>query len=197
MVTFDHQIGVEQLARLAERPESLVRASIFETDLQTRFETGLITGQQFTDEVNRALDTQLAREPVMEAISAIFEPNEPILQALERVQGAGLPMGILSNTCDAHWLWLQARRWPMLVDWFTHAILSYEVRGMKPEAKIYEASEQLAGCVGANLFFTDDRADNIAAAAARGWTTHQFVAVPALMESLEAWLASPVAVDAV
>ena len=192
LVTFDHQIGIHSLSKLADRSQHLVRAAIFDSDLQTRFETGLITQQQFTDEVNRALETQLAVGDVMEAISAIFQPNEPILQALRRVRSAGLPMGILSNTCDAHWLWIQAKRWPMLVDWFEHAILSYEVRGMKPQPEIYEASERTAGCSGQSLFFTDDRADNIAAAAGRGWITHQFVTVDALLDSLEQWIASPV-----
>jgi 2-haloacid dehalogenase len=40
---------------------------------------------------------------------------------------------------------------------------------MKPDEKIYLAAEQLARRRGAELLFLDDRADNIAAAAARGW----------------------------
>jgi glucose-1-phosphatase len=197
LVTFDHQLGVKRLAQLAGRSEHRVRSAIFDTDLQTRFETGLISGGQFTQAVNAALETELGREQVLEAISDIFQPNAPILQALELVQAAGLPMGILSNTCDAHWLWIQARKWPMLVDWFEHSVLSYEVRGMKPDARIYQESERLAGCSGPNLFFTDDRADNIAAAAARGWVTHQFIDVSRLLASLDAWIASPVAAKTV
>ncbi len=198
LVTFDHEIGVSQLSALAERSTELVRATVFESDLQTRFETGLVTGSEFTDEVNKKLGTQLETVDVMEAISAIFQPNLPILAALEKLRQSQIPMGVLSNTCDAHWLWLQARKWPMLGDWFVQTILSYEVRGMKPDASIYEASERQAGCSGSAIFFTDDRADNIAAAANRGWVTHRFEtksarAVDDLMLSLDRWLAtSPV-----
>lgn len=198
LVNFDHEIGVSQLAALAKCSSETVRATVFDSDLQTRFETGLISGSEFTAEVNQQLGTQLATADVMEAISAIFEPNTPILAALERVQRAGVPMGVLSNTCDAHWYWLKRKQWPMLGEWFHHAILSYEVRSMKPHGGIYEASERQAGCAGGAIFFTDDRADNIAAAAERGWATHCYAhyrtavppaeAVNDLLHSLDRWL---------
>ena len=50
----------------------------------------------------------------------------------------------------------------------------------KPEAAIYAALEEATGLSGAELFFTDDRADNIDAAEARGWQTHQFTDAPGL-----------------
>lgn len=46
---------------------------------------------------------------------------------------------------------------------------SLQVRSFKPDPEIYAAAEALAGCQGADLAFIDDRADNVAAAAARGW----------------------------
>ena len=39
---------------------------------------------------------------------------------------------------------------------------------MKPHEKIYEAAEKLTGKRGAEILFLDDRADNLAPAAARG-----------------------------
>ncbi len=45
---------------------------------------------------------------------------------------------------------------------------------IKPDPKIYQMVEDDCGIAPAGLLFTDDRADNIAAAAARGWLTHQF-----------------------
>ena len=54
---------------------------------------------------------------------------------------------------------------------FDGYIFSYEVGAMKPEAKIYEALEKLAGRRGADIVYLDDRAENVAAGAARGWRT--------------------------
>ena len=45
---------------------------------------------------------------------------------------------------------------------------------IKPEPRIYEMVEQDCGVAPDALLFTDDRADNIAMAASRGWQTHLF-----------------------
>jgi HAD superfamily hydrolase (TIGR01509 family) len=42
---------------------------------------------------------------------------------------------------------------------------------MKPEAKIYEVLEKLAGRRGADIVYLDDRPENVAAGVARGWRT--------------------------
>lgn len=59
---------------------------------------------------------------------------------------------------------------------------------IKPDPRIYEMVEQDCGLPPENLLFTDDRADNITAAARRGWRTHQF-------ESWQGWAARLVAED--
>lgn len=192
LVTFDHEIAVAQLAALAKCDAAKVRSTVLQSDLQMRFETGLVTGDEYTAEINRHLGTQLAKGDVMEAISAIFEPNTAILAILEQLRDVKIPIGVLSNTCDAHWHWLSAKGWPMLSqDWFQSTILSYEVKSMKPDAGIYEASEQRARCAGSQIFFTDDRADNIAAAAQRGWETYQFGTVDGLRAKIDLWLENP------
>ena len=45
---------------------------------------------------------------------------------------------------------------------------------LKPDPRIYEMVEQDCGIAPGALLFTDDKAENIAAAAARGWGTHLF-----------------------
>lgn len=188
LVHFDHQTAVEQLARLAGKPETLVRQVVFDSDLQTRYETGLVTGEQFATEVNQALGSTLSTAEILEAISDIFSPNDPILDAINLVRASGVPLGILSNTCEAHWRWIMDRQWPMFGPWWSQIVLSYQVGGMKPASKIYEVCEQRVGCAGQNLFFTDDRIENIAAARERGWSTYHFTSAEILLERLQAWL---------
>ena len=58
----------------------------------------------------------------------------------------------------------------------------------KPDPRIYEIVEQDSGIPSDRLIFADDRADNITAAARRGWRTHQF-------ESWQGWARRLVAED--
>jgi 2-haloacid dehalogenase len=44
----------------------------------------------------------------------------------------------------------------------------------KPDPRIYEMVEEDSGIAPERLLFTDDRAENIAAARARGWQAHLF-----------------------
>ncbi len=57
---------------------------------------------------------------------------------------------------------------------FDKCYVSGEMGVIKPDPRIYEMVEQDCGIAPDRLLFTDDRADNITAAARRGWRTHQF-----------------------
>lgn len=57
---------------------------------------------------------------------------------------------------------------------FNGAAVSGALKTMKPDAPIYEHIEALSGLSGDALLFTDDKAENIATAAGRGWKTHLF-----------------------
>ena len=69
---------------------------------------------------------------------------------------------------------------------FDRRYVSGEMGVIKPDPRIYEMVEQDCGIAPDRLLFTDDRADNITAAARRGWRTHQF-------ESWQGWAARLVA----
>lgn len=57
---------------------------------------------------------------------------------------------------------------------FDRDFISGHMQVIKPDPTIYEMLEQKSGLSGNSLIFTDDRADNINAAQARGWRTHHF-----------------------
>jgi len=57
---------------------------------------------------------------------------------------------------------------------FDRTYVSAHHRMMKPDPAFYAVLETESGLSGASLLFADDRADNIAAAKARGWHTHLF-----------------------
>lgn len=191
LVHFDHEIAVQSVAQLSGHERAVVKDAIFTSGLQDQLETGLISSSQFAQNVITKLACQLDELPLLDAISAIFTPNEPIVVVLEQLKRAGVPMAVLSNTCEPHWGWLLKQNWPVIGNWFDFYVLSYEARSMKPDSVIYQVSEQRSGRAAEHLFFTDDRADNVAAAAARGWATHQFHNVEGLIAALGPWLGLP------
>jgi len=60
-----------------------------------------------------------------------------------------------------------------------------QVRSFKPDPEIYTAAEQLAGCSGPDLVFIDDKEENAAAAAARGWRAIHHTSVPDTLRQLQ------------
>ena len=63
---------------------------------------------------------------------------------------------------------------------FDRLYVSGRMGVIKPDPRIFAMVEADCGIAPDRLLFTDDRADNITAAARRGWRTHQF-------ESWEGW----------
>ena len=57
---------------------------------------------------------------------------------------------------------------------FDRSYISGHMGVTKPDPAIYQMVEEDCGIPPDRLLFTDDRAENIAAAAARGWQTHLF-----------------------
>jgi 2-haloacid dehalogenase len=57
---------------------------------------------------------------------------------------------------------------------FDRRYVSGELKVTKPDPRIYEIVEEDSGIAPDRLLFTDDKAENITAAARRGWRTHQF-----------------------
>ena len=57
---------------------------------------------------------------------------------------------------------------------FDRSYVSGRMGVIKPDPRIYQMVEEDCGIAPDRLIFADDKAENIAAAAARGWQVHQF-----------------------
>lgn len=68
---------------------------------------------------------------------------------------------------------LSEQKYPFLKE-FDKRYVSGAMMVSKPNPEIYRLMEQDCGVPATELLFTDDRADNIATAASRGWQTHLF-----------------------
>lgn len=99
-------------------------------------------------------------------------PIEASWSILRDLRERDVPVFALSNFGIESFAYAETQ-YPQLGE-FDRRFISGHMGVIKPEAQIYEMVEQATGLSGAQIFFTDDRADNIAAAEARGWQTHRF-----------------------
>lgn len=103
---------------------------------------------------------------------------------LRGLRAAGVPVFALSNFGIGSFE-VAETHYPILAE-FDRRYISGHMGVIKPEPRIYEMLEADCGLTGAELFFTDDRPDNIEAARARGWQTHRFTSPEALAGALAA-----------
>ena len=104
-----------------------------------------------------------------------IEGSIALLRALRR---KGVPVFALTNF--GRYSYEAAKGWLEFLGEFDREYVSGRLGVMKPDPAIYAAVEAACGIAPDRLLFTDDRADNITAAARRGWRTHQF-------ESWQGW----------
>ena len=98
-----------------------------------------------------------------------IEGSIALLRALRR---NGVPVFALTNF--GSYSYEEARDKLDFLAEFDREYVSGKMGVTKPDPRIYQMVEQDCTIPPDRLLFTDDRADNITAAARRGWRTHQF-----------------------
>jgi HAD superfamily hydrolase (TIGR01509 family) len=96
----------------------------------------------------------------------MFELDAAMVELAHRISAAQR-VYLLSNIGDLHWMHLAREHRLHAIG--HGALPSYLAGVMKPHADIYSAAERRFALVPEATVFIDDRADNIAAARARGW----------------------------
>jgi 2-haloacid dehalogenase len=97
---------------------------------------------------------------------------EGSITLLRRLRAKGVPVFALTNF-GIHSFEYALTQYDILHE-FDHAYVSGRMGVTKPSPQIYAMVENHSGIAPGDLLFTDDRADNIAVAHARGWKTHLF-----------------------
>ncbi|WP_435257413.1 HAD-IA family hydrolase [Thioclava sp. FR2] len=97
---------------------------------------------------------------------------EGSIALMRALRAKGVPVFALTNFGIHSFAYAQTQ-YDFLSE-FDRAYVSGHMGVIKPDAAIYAGVEADCGIAPGRLIFTDDRADNIAAAAARGWQTHLF-----------------------
>lgn len=167
LVDFDYSIAARKIASRARLAAEDIKRFIDHSPLLFRYETGLLTQQQFFDEICSASGFQGGLDEFSEFFSDIFFPIEPMIQLQAELRAKGIPTFIFSNTNDLAAGHIR-RRFPFFSN-FDGYILSYEHGAMKPDSRLYAVVEQQCRRHPTEILYLDDRAENVEAGAARGW----------------------------
>jgi glucose-1-phosphatase len=181
LVPFDFKIGYRALEGACPHKAEEIPRRIAKTGLVEKLEKGLIEPRDFVRRLSEALALRLEYADFCRAWSSIFHGQLLADTFLESL-AARYRMLLLSNTNAIHWDMIR-ENYPMIRH-FHDRILSFEVHSMKPEAEIFHAAVERAGCRPEECFFTDDIADNVEAARREGIDAVQFQSASQLEEEL-------------
>ncbi|OIP84960.1 MAG: haloacid dehalogenase [Rhodobacterales bacterium CG2_30_65_12] len=116
-----------------------------------------------------AAEINLWRDRWTELAGPAIDHSVRLLRALRR---ADVPVFALSNYGHDSFA-ISAAHYPALAE-FDRTYISSRMGVTKPDARIYQMVEEDCAIAPDRLLFTDDRAENVAAAVARGWQGHIF-----------------------
>lgn len=169
LVDFDYSIAARRIAARSTQPPENLDAFLSTSPALVEFETGLISRQEFFDQVRNATGFLGDIEEFGGMFADIFTEMPPMIELHAELRRRGFKTYIFSNTNDLAIEHIR-RNFPFFQN-FDGYIFSYEVKAMKPDAPIYEALENMTKRRGAEILYIDDRPENIAAGTVRGWRT--------------------------
>ena len=169
LVDFDYSITARKIAARCQKSFSEIAEAIAQSHFIIDYEAGNLTRAEFFRHVQETTGFGGTLDEFGKFFADIFWPIPPMIELHAELRRRGFKTFIFSNTNDLAAEHIR-RNFPFFRN-FDGYIYSYEVHALKPEAKIYEALERLAGRRGAEIIYLDDRPENVAAGAKRGWRT--------------------------
>ncbi len=188
LLTFSNERASAQLARLSgvevAEVESLLLGPDEKSSFLYRYERGDVTDEAFYLAFCRAVGASPTHEEFDLALSDMFGPIEPSLALVEMLAASGYRLGILSNTNPAHWRLVTDGRFRGLPSAFEQIVTSFNARSMKPEFSIFEQAIERANVPAQDIFFVDDRPENVEGARAAGLDAVLYRDHPTLLADL-------------
>lgn len=135
------------------------------------YERGDISSEEFLNSVLTGLDNKVTGEEFCRYFSSVFSVNEK-LAALLPVLKEKYTLVLLSNTNAIH----EEYGWKNyeFLKYFDKRVLSYQVKSLKPDLKIYKSAEEITKKPAGEHIFVDDVAENVEGAKNAGWDAVQY-----------------------
>ncbi len=149
-----------------------LKAAFQQDDAYERIETGRITTARYFEHLRACLKLDATDEQIADAWNALLldeitETVDAIRRAREQLK---LPCYIFSNTSPTHHALWRVRHARML-EAFERVFVSSEIGLRKPHREAFDFVAREIGVPPQAILFFDDLADNVAGAAAAGFST--------------------------
>ncbi|MEM6777215.1 MAG: HAD family phosphatase [Planctomycetota bacterium] len=190
LMAFDRQIACRNVAGLFGGDSEQADAILHTSGLQNELETGRISEEGFARVLHQRYrpTSTVPVDDILHAISDMFTPVPMMAEVIASVREFGLPVGILSNTCRAHWDHIQSMEADVMRGPFDVEVVSFQVGSMKPDDNIYHVAAQraaeTANVDASQILFLDDRDENVSAAKSHGWNAETCLGGPEAIEAL-------------
>jgi glucose-1-phosphatase len=164
LVDFDFQIAARKIYSLSGKNPKEIYDFFFNSPLTQSFEEGRISPEDFFVEVKKHLGLKISFNeflPVWNGIFFLTDENKKVYH-LSKSLKKDYKVVLLSNVNVLHFEYLK-QNFPVF-DTFDHIFTSYEAGFIKPDPRIYQKVITALGCEPAEIFYTDDREELIAAA---------------------------------
>lgn len=166
---FDNKVFYQKMTAYCSKSVDEIREIVHRNiELIELFDQGALTPHQFYERAIALLGARLTYDEFVPAYVDIFTRNQPVLDLYKGLKGRHRLI-LLSNTDPLRFGFVR-QHFPDIF-FFDDYVLSYEVRALKPDPKIYQEALKKAGAPPASCVFIDDIEENVRAAAVPGLKT--------------------------
>ena len=170
---FDNGIFLKKLgARCSRSVEEIRAAAHTRVNLIGDFDQGLISPNDFYRSIVTPLGAQISVPDFFKIYEDIFSLIPGTLDVLKKVKAAGYRLILLSNV-DVRRFGHIRRKFPEIFI-FDDYVLSYEIKSVKPQPRIYEEAVRRANAAAEECVFFDDIEEFVQAARTIGIESFRF-----------------------
>jgi glucose-1-phosphatase len=183
LIPYDYNIALERLEKI-ERGFGVNYLNHYKANYEThrQFERGDISEDEYLNKIMIVFDGRVDKNTFKKIYSEIFTVNEDVAALLPKLK-KNYKLILLSNTNSIH----RKYGWKHydFLKYFDKLILSYEVKAVKPEEKIYRSVEKASKRSPHEHIFIDDVTEYVDAAINCGWDGIQFTSYNNLIKELK------------
>jgi len=170
---FTNEIFMGRVSNLTGKSKEEIFELIYKkSGLPEKFETGLISGQEFFEEISKLCGLKVSYEELKNIYSKDkFTLIEGMMELIESLK-ANYKIGLLSNTSE--WDFDYMLKTVPIIKTFNTITTSFETKAMKPDPKIWEEALNKLRLKTEECVYADDILEYVEAAKNLGFKAVQF-----------------------